>query len=70
MRFLCDIMTPRDINAMNTSETTHAWLCEGCLTFGRAGRSAGKYEIRQGVLVHGFDTILCWLLNRANEIVE
>ena len=42
MIFLCDIMTPRDINAMNTGEVTHGWLCKSCLTFGRAGRSAGE----------------------------
>ena len=39
-------------------------------TFGRAGRSAGKDEICQGVLVHGLRVILCGFLNGTNEVIE
>ena len=41
-----------------------------CLTFGRASRSAGKCEIRQGILIHGFRIILCWFLYRTDKIIE
>jgi len=45
-------------------------ICEKRLTFGRAGRSAGKYEICQGILIHGFRIILSGFLDGTNEIIE
>ena len=41
-----------------------------CFTFGRAGRSAGKDEIRQGIRVHGLRVILGGFLNGTSEVIE
>ena len=42
----------------------------GNFTFGRAGRSAGEGEIRQGVLAHGLCVILCGFFDGTNEVIE
>jgi len=39
-------------------------------TFGRAGRSARKDEICQGVFTHVFHIIICRFLDGSNEIIE
>ena len=41
-----------------------------CVTFGRAGRSARKDEICQGVFTDGFHVILRGFINGTNEVIK
>ena len=55
---------------LTTRHGEHAQCDVQKCTFGQAGRSAGKHEVRRGILIHDFRVILSRFFDGTNEIIE